>query len=126
MLQRQLATHLPQALIDTFVFYFGMCFALRSGEEHRRLRYHPAQIELVEPVGGTPYLMYREDVSKTNQGGIQHRKVQNKEVIHYANEGNPERCLVQLYKLYQPCFPPGRPNGAFYLKPLVWMFSSWT
>ena len=50
-------------------------------------------------------------------GGIQHRKVENKVVIHYANEGNPERCLVRLYKLCQSR-PPGRPNGAFYLKPL--------
>ena len=61
--------------------------------------------------------MYHEDVSKTNQGIIQHRKVKNKEVVHYANEGNPESCLVRLYKLYQSR-PPGRPNGAFYLKPL--------
>ena len=62
--------------------------------------------------------MSQEDVSKSNQGGIQHRKVENKEVIHYANEGDPERCLVWLYKLYQSRCPPGRPNGAFYLKPL--------
>ena len=105
-------------LIDTLVFYVGMCFVLRSGEKHRRHRYHPAQIELVEPVGGIPYLMYREDVSKTNQGGIQHRKVENKKVVRHVNEGNPERCLVWLYKLYQSRCPPGRPNEAFYLKPL--------
>ena len=111
-----LGDHSPQTLIDTLVFYIGMCFALKSGEEHRCLRYHPAQIELVEPVGGTPYLMYHEDVSKTNQGGIQHRKVENKEVVHYANEGNPERYLVRLYKPYQSRCPPGRPNWAFYLK----------
>ena len=116
--KRLLGDHSPQPLIDTLVFYVGMCFVLRSGEKHQRLRYHPAQIELVEPVGGISYLMYHEDVSRTNQGRIQHRKVENKEVVHHVNEGNPERCLVQLYKLYQSCCPPGRPNEAFYLKPL--------
>jgi len=88
-----LGDHSPQALSDTLVFYISMCFAMRSGEEHPRLEYHPAQIELVEPVGRTPYLMYCEDVSKTNQGGIQHRNFENKEVVHYANEGNPEMSL---------------------------------
>ena len=63
-------------------------------------------------------LIYREDVSKTNQGGLQHRKCQKKEVIHYANENDHERCLVRLYKLYQSRCPEGRPKGAFYLKPL--------
>ena len=121
-----LGDHSPQALIDTLVFYVSMCFALRSGEKHRHLRYHPAQIELVDPVGGIPYLMYREDVSKTNQGGIQHRKVENKEVV---------RVRVRLYKLYQSHCPPGRPNRWSILFEttkktkgwcLVWMFSSWT
>ena len=32
---------------------------------------------------------------------------------------NPQRCLIRLYKLYQSKCPKNRPNGAFYLKPLV-------
>ena len=43
------------------------------------------EFELVEAPGQTPYLKYYEDVSKNNPGGLKHRKVQSKSVVHYAN-----------------------------------------
>ena len=42
-----------------------------------------------------------------------------KQVIQFANEVHPERCLIRLYKLYVSKCPVDRPDGAFYLKPLA-------
>ena len=97
----------------------GMYFALRSGQEHRVLRFHPSQIELIEKPGERPYLKYTEDMSKNNPGGLKGRKHQPKVVVHHANDSNPTRCFVRIYKLYQSKCPPDRPNNAFYLKPAI-------
>ena len=105
----------PQVLLDMLVYYIGLYFALCSGQEHRRLRHHPSQIQLIEKPGAIGCLVYEEDISKTNQGGLQHRKCTPKQVVHIANTDNPERCLIRLY---QSKCPQDRPDGAFYLKPL--------
>ena len=112
-----LGDHNARALVDTLVFYIGLYFAIRGGE-HRLLRHYPSQLCVYEPVGKTPYIMFTEDVSKTNQGGLLHRKKDAKQVIHHANSANPQRCLVRLYKLYNAHCPKDRPDNAFYLKPL--------
>ena len=109
----------PQQLLNTLIYYIGFYFALRSGVEHRRLRYYPSQIQLFEPTNGRAYVMYTEDVSKANQGGLVHRRWEQKQVVQYANDDNPERCLVRLYKLYMSKCPEDRPDGALYLKPLA-------
>ena len=113
-----LGDHSPRVLVRTMVFMNGKNFALRSGQEHRALRFNPPQITLHEPDGDTPYLLYVEDVSKSNQGGLKHMKVRRKEVKHYANTNNPVRCHVRLYKKYVSLCPPDMKKNAFYLQPL--------
>ena len=106
-------------LLNTKVYQIVYFFALRSGTEHRRLRHNPSQIQLYEPPGQHACLVYRKDVSKTNQGGLTHRKRVPKVVYQYANEANPARCFVRLNKLYNSKCPVDRPPQAFYLTPLV-------
>ena len=81
------------------LFLCGIHFALHSGEEHHSLQL--SQFELIVPKdGGSARLVYTENYSKNNQGGLQHRKIQPKCVTYYANDSNPDRCLVCLYQLY--------------------------
>ena len=114
-----LGDHTPQVLVDTVLYLIRLNLTLRSGEEHRRLRYFPSQISVVNPVGTAPYIMYCEDTSKTNQGGLKSRKVAPiKCVVHHANIEKPSRCLVRLFQKYTVLCPSCCPNDALYLTPL--------
>ena len=54
-----------------------------SGEEHRSLRI--SQIEIKQDENRFKYLVYTENTSKNNQGGLSHRKVKPKQVTYYPN-----------------------------------------
>jgi hypothetical protein len=76
-------------------------FALRAGQEHRALRVgENGQITVKRGLQNRRYLEYHEDVSKTNRGGIQHRKIQPKITRAYENIAKPERCPVNIYEKY--------------------------
>ena len=44
-------------LLDTLVYFNGLYFALRSGEDCRRLQYKPCQIKVVNTVGQAPHII---------------------------------------------------------------------
>ena len=93
----QLGDHSPQALVDTMLFMNGVYFALRSGGEHRNLRYSPSQIEVFEKPGERAFLQYTEDISINHPGGLKGRKQNPKVVVYYENVDNPSCCFVRFY-----------------------------
>ena len=54
----ELGEHTPRALWNTIFYMNGLYFALRSGAEHRNLRFDQSQIEQVEREDERPYLLY--------------------------------------------------------------------
>ena len=113
-----LGDHSPQALLNTMVLMIGLYFALRSGREHRELRFSSSQIEVVEKEGERAYLLYTEDASKNRPGGLRGRYIPRKSVRHYCNEENPSRCFVRLFKKYLSHCPPDTKRNSLYLQPL--------
>ncbi|XP_067656395.1 uncharacterized protein [Haliotis asinina] len=109
----------PQNLIDTLVYLIGLNCALRAGDEHRNLRVGPnSQFYLTNMENGCKTLRYTEDVSKTNRGGLKHRRMEKKSISISVNRERPERCLVRLYEKYMSLRPRDGKCSDFYLRPL--------
>ncbi|ESO89917.1 hypothetical protein LOTGIDRAFT_164612 [Lottia gigantea] len=101
-----LGSNSPQQLLDTLVFQLGLHFALRAGQEHRNLRTGAlSQLTVKLDNQDLKYLDYHEDVSKTNEGGLQHRKMTPKITRAYENKEYPERCPVKMYEKYMSLRP---------------------
>jgi hypothetical protein len=109
----------PSTLLNTVIYLIGIHFALRGGEELRRLRHGDlAQIKSAVDSNGTRCLVYHEDVSKTRQGGIKSISIKPKQLYGYHNDVNHERCLVCLLKKYEDKRPPDVTTDALFLTPL--------
>ena len=67
---------------------------------------------------GEQCLEYKEEVSKTNSGGLAHAYLKRKTVRAYGNNDEPERCPVHLYKEYITHVPKDAPANSLYLRPL--------
>ena len=105
----------PQVLLDTMVFLIGKHFALRSGKEHRSLRF--SQFTLVEATTDEPEKqVYCSFGEKNNAGGLKHRRIRQKKIEHYANVEKPGSSVVNLYKKYlAKCPEAGKAKDVFYL-----------
>ena len=98
---------------------FGVHFALRASVEHRSLHIGPNSQLKLGLDRDRRYLEYSEDVSKTRQGGINHRNVGRKIVRAYANIVEPDKCIVNLYEKYMCHRPIHLQIDDFYLRPLA-------
>ena len=84
----------------------GVSLGLRGGQEHCQPRWNPSQITVVAVSGERKHLLYAEDVSKNNCGGLKMRKVQPKHVIQHENLEKPDRCIVRVFEEYSHRCPP--------------------
>ena len=109
----------PKQLVDTILYMFGVHFALHAGVEHRSLRVGENSQITIHQENSIRFLLYKEDVRKTRQGGLKHRKIFPKMVCAYENILQPERCIVRLFEKYMSVHPKNIKNTDFYLRPLA-------
>ena len=114
-----LGTSHPEQLLNTVIFCIGKGFALRAGKEHRALHGIPfqSQLQFMRDSDGEIFLQYSEDIgTKTNKGGLKHRKIEAKTVDLYAT-ANADRCPLRAIMKYLSVLPKNRTCNAFYLQP---------
>ena len=116
--KRLLGSSIPHQLMKMLLFLISMQCALRVGSEYRNLRWlgFNSQFRMIFP-GGVWHLVYTEDlVSKTNPGGLKHKKVKAKEVTIYPNS-DKSHCLVAMFVKYHSKLLMNCKCGALYLHP---------
>ena len=106
----------PKGLQRALFYMIGVHFALRGGKAHRDLT--TANFTVIEEQSGHSYLQYVEKVGKTRQGGIKDMKYKHHNARAYANDNNPKRCPVIVYKKYVSLCPLEGLTKALYLQAL--------
>ena len=110
-----LGTENPRMLLRTVYFLSGKLFALRSRDEHRKFRVGPTAQIKVTGMGSKKKLVYSEDYSKNNSGGLLHSKFKPKTQEIFSSGGI--HCPVKIFEFYLSKIPPKatsfycRPNG---------------
>ena len=105
--------------METIFYPFGVHFALCASVEHRSLRVGPKSQLSLGLDRDKRFIEYCEDVSKTCQGGLDHKNVSRKIVRAYVNIANPDRCIVNLFDMYMSHRPVHINLDDFYLRPLA-------
>ena len=100
-----------------FFWYNCKCFGLRGGDEHHNLDVEQFSVDSDE---NGQYLQFIGRSSKNFQGGIEHRKIHNKDLRIYSKPELGDRCavslfLLYLFLLYLSLIPESRP---FYRQPI--------
>lgn len=102
-----------EGLSNAVFYYNGKCFGFRGESDHKNSEAQMYEI-VMDIKANKRYLRYRENASKTNQGGLDRRKICKKEVAQYEDTENPH-CVVKLFDLYLSLIPR---KGPLYRKPL--------
>ena len=103
----------------TLVFIIGIHCTLHASAEHRKLQSigFNSQFHYVFQ-DGVHQIVYTEDLgTKTNKGGLKHRKLKGKEVTIYANMENKAHCPVWVFFKYHAQLPIQGTCSALYLRP---------
>ena len=112
-LSGQMGLHSPQALVN-FLWY-GMVkgFGMRGCHECKQLMW--GDVTLIEDEDRS-YLEWNERLTKTRTGTGRHYRAFVPKI--FANVGNPKRCLVEAFKLFQQKRPKETlaPNWKFFLQ----------
>jgi hypothetical protein len=112
--QEKLGNSSPQALINTMWWLLTQHFGLRGRQEHHTMAVE--DFEFGEDDNGIAYVSFKENPTKTRQGGLHITRRQQLPKMFATDE---KRCPVSLFKEYLNRRPESlRTNGPFYLVPL--------
>ena len=126
--KNQLGSQTPDAILQTLWFYNTVHFGLRGRHEHHEMCW--GDVTLKTSTDGHEYLEFCERQTKTRTGNDP-RNVRDVKPKLWANLENPERCPVQIYKIYAKKRPSGYslPHHPFYIasttKPLPSLEETW-
>ena len=112
--QGKLGNSSSQALINTMWWLPIQHFGLRGRQEHYTMAFEDFEFE--EDDNGIAYVSFKENPTKTRQGGLHITRRQQLPTMFATGE---KRCPVSLFKQYLNRRPVSlRANGPFYLTPL--------
>ena len=101
-----------ECLINAVFWCNCKCFGLRGGDEHRNLEVEQYSIDSDEQ---GRYLRFVGRLSKNYQGGLQHRRIQNKDLRIYSTPERSDCCIVDIFSEYLSLVPK---SGPFYRRPI--------